>query len=76
MHRQVSYYVFKGLGDGLTGVPPFHNHGSLHILNQLGRSVLQEALGALRLGLSENTHKHRETWQMASAAYCCINNHF
>lgn len=57
MHHQVTYYVLEGLGDGLTGVPPFHNHGDLHILSQLGRSVIQEAFGALGLGFSENGHK-------------------
>lgn len=56
---RVTYYVLEGLGDGQTGVPPFHNHGGLHVLCQLGRSALQEALGTLRLGFSEDKHTNK-----------------
>lgn len=57
---QVTYYVLQGLGDELTGVAPFHNHGVLDFFNQLGCSALQEALGAFRLGLSADTCKNME----------------
>lgn len=56
-----TYDVFQGLCDGLTGVPSLHDHGRLHILHQLRRSALQEAFGALRLGLPVDPHTRAQT---------------
>lgn len=71
VHHQVTYYVLEGLSDCLTGVPSFHDHGSLHILSQFGRSALQEAFGALCLGFSVGTQTHGEMTNCQSHTIRC-----
>lgn len=57
--QKITHYVFEGRSDDLTGVSSFHDHGVLHILNQFGRSALQETLWSLRFWLSEEMEKRK-----------------
>lgn len=70
-HR-ATYYVLEGLADGLTGVAPFHDHGVLHVLGQLRRPALQEALGALGLGLSGDTNQQKVTHCQRHGEVCSL----
>lgn len=53
---EATHDVFERLCDGQAGVAALHDHGRLHVLHQLGRAALQEALGALGLGLPVGRH--------------------
>lgn len=54
---EATHDVFERLCDGQAGVAALHDHGRLHVLHQLGRAALQEALGALGLGLPVGRHR-------------------
>ncbi len=51
-----SHHVLQRLRDRLAGVPSSDDHAVLLALDQLGLAALQEAFGAPRLGLPEETH--------------------
>lgn len=41
---RLTYDIFEDVGDELTGVSSFHDHGAFPFLHQLGGSALQEPL--------------------------------